>query len=72
MHSRIVQAQSRLTVGLGEDDTLQRLQAIDDAKIRVIKTLWNEQVAARGYVYAQQKMIAQFNCTGDWALYLES
>jgi hypothetical protein len=25
----------------------------------------------RGYVYAQQKMIAQFNCTGDWAFYLE-
>jgi hypothetical protein len=25
----------------------------------------------RGYVYAQQKMIAQFNCSGDWAFYLE-
>jgi hypothetical protein len=26
----------------------------------------------RGYVYGQQKMIAQFNCSGDWAFYLES
>jgi hypothetical protein len=25
----------------------------------------------RGFVYAQQKMIAQYNCTGDWAFYLE-
>jgi hypothetical protein len=25
----------------------------------------------RGYTYAQQKMIAQFNCNGDWAFYLE-
>jgi hypothetical protein len=25
----------------------------------------------RGYVYGQQKMIAQFNCTGDWAFYIE-
>ena len=26
---------------------------------------------SRGYVYGQQKMIAQFNCTGDWAFYIE-
>jgi len=26
----------------------------------------------KGYVYGQQKMIAQFNCTGDWAFYLEA
>jgi len=25
----------------------------------------------RGYVYGQQKMVAQFNCTGDWAFYIE-
>jgi hypothetical protein len=24
-----------------------------------------------GYVYGQQKMIAQFNCTGDWSFYIE-
>ena len=23
----------------------------------------------RGFVYGQQKMIAQYNCTGDWAFY---
>ncbi|MDC3032841.1 glycosyltransferase [Litorivicinus sp.] len=25
----------------------------------------------RGFVYGQQKMVAQYNCTGDWAFYLE-
>src|SRR5215472_18155517 len=25
----------------------------------------------KGYVYGQQKSIALFNCTGDWAFYLE-
>jgi hypothetical protein len=25
----------------------------------------------RGFVYGQQKMIAQYNCTGDWAFYIE-
>jgi hypothetical protein len=28
-------------------------------------------MADRGFVYAQQKMIAQYSCTGDWAFYLE-
>ena len=25
----------------------------------------------RGFVYGQQKMVAQYNCTGDWAFYIE-
>jgi hypothetical protein len=60
-----------VAVGAGQDDTLERILAIGDPKLRVIKTVWNEKMQAKGYVYAQQKMIAQFNCTGDWAVYLE-
>jgi hypothetical protein len=60
-----------VAVGAGEDDTPDRIQAIGDPKIRILKTRWNEGITAKGYVYAQQKMIAQFNCTGDWAFYLE-
>ena len=32
---------------------------------------WNDLMQDLGYVYGQQKMIAQFNCTGDWAFYIE-
>ena len=60
-----------VAVGKGSDDTLARVRAIGDAKIRIIETLWNERMADRGFVYAQQKMIAQYSCTGDWAFYLE-
>ena len=60
-----------VAVGRGNDDTLARVLAIGDPKIRVIETLWNERMADRGFVYAQQKMIAQYACTGDWAFYLE-
>ena len=60
-----------IAVGAGEDDTRERLLAIGDPKIRIIDTLWNERMAERGFVYAQQKMIAQYACTGDWAFYLE-
>lgn len=60
-----------VVVGKSNDDTLARIHAIGSPKIRVIETIWNERMADRGFVYAQQKMIAQFACTGDWAFYLE-
>ena len=60
-----------IAVGLGHDGTLERIRALNDPKIRIIETIWNERMAERGFVYAQQKMIAQYSCTGDWAFYLE-
>ncbi|ATB70346.1 hypothetical protein SJPD1_2249 [Sulfurospirillum diekertiae] len=60
-----------VNVGQSEDDTLKIIQAIDSPKIRIIESHWNNNMKDRGYVYGQQKMIAQFNCTGDWAFYLE-
>ena len=60
-----------IAVGDSEDDTLARIKAINSEKIVIIPTYWNEKMQDRGFVYAQQKMIAQYNCTGDWAFYLE-
>jgi hypothetical protein len=60
-----------VAVGAGEDDTLDRVRAIGDPKIRIVETRWNENMRVKGFTYAQQKMIAQYNCTGDWAFYLE-
>ena len=60
-----------VVVGKSNDDTLERVRAIGSPKIRIIETIWNERMADRGFVYAQQKMIAQYACTGDWAFYLE-
>lgn len=60
-----------INIGDSEDDTLELVKAINSPKIRIIQSQWNEQMTTRGYVYGQQKMISQFNCTGDWAFYLE-
>lgn len=60
-----------VAVGHSDDDTLEQIKKIFDPKIRIIETTWNEKMTDRGYTYAQQKMVAQFNCTRDWAFYLE-
>lgn len=61
-----------VALGPCEDKTEEMIRAIKDPKIYIIHTKWNEKVRDRGYVYGQQKMIAQFNCSGDWAFYLEA
>ena len=52
-----------INVGESEDDTLILIQSISTPKIRVIQSKWNDTMKDRGYVYGQQKIIAQFNCT---------
>jgi hypothetical protein len=68
-------------VALGDcdDGTEERLRAIGDPKLRIINTQWNVNMGPpqhskelRGFVYGQQRSMALFNCTGDWALYLDA
>ena len=65
-----------IALGPCEDDTEKLLREIGDPKIRIIHTQWNERLrpdySVKGFVYGQQKSIALFNCTGDWAFYLEA
>jgi glycosyltransferase involved in cell wall biosynthesis len=65
-----------VALGPCDDDTEKKLREIGDPKIRIIPTQWNERIqpdySVKGFVYGQQKSIALFNCTGDWAFYLEA
>lgn len=60
-----------VVVGHSDDDTRAQVEAIGDPRIRIIDSTWNQSIPFSGFVLAQQKMIAQFNCTGDWAIYIE-
>jgi len=60
-----------VAVGNGDDNTRKKISSIGNKKIRIVDTIWNEGQKTGGFVYAQQKMIALYNCTGDWAFYLE-
>ena len=65
-----------IALGPCDDETEEMLRALGDPKIRIIPTQWNENIrsdySVKGFVYGQQKSIALFNCTGDWAFYLEA
>ena len=65
-----------VALGPCDDNTEDIIRSIGDPRIRIIPTAWNEHVRSdtgvKGYVYGQQKTIALFNCTGDWAFYLEA
>jgi len=64
-----------IALGPSGDGTEEALRAIGDPRIRIIPTQWNDRMrndySIKGFVYGQQKSIALFNCTGDWAFYLE-
>jgi len=55
-----------------EDATLRSIEAINDCRIKIHKVRWNEKMQTAGFVYGQQKMLAQSQCMGDWAFYLEA
>jgi len=65
-----------VALGPSDDQTEKLLRQIADPKIRIIPTQWNDRIrsdySVKGFVYGQQKSIALFNCTGDWAFYLEA
>jgi len=61
-----------IALGPCEDNTEEMLKAMNEPKLKIIHTQWSDKMKDRGYVYGQQKMIAQFNCTGDWVFYLEA
>ncbi len=65
-----------IALGPCEDETEEMIEDIGSAKIKIVHTQWNENmrtdVRLKGFVYGQQKSIALFNCTGDWAFYLEA
>ena len=61
-----------IALGPSDDGTKEALATLKDPKIRIIESNWNESMRVSGFVYGQQKMLAQAQCSGDWAFYLEA
>jgi len=61
-----------VAVGKSDDGTREAIEAIGDAKIKIIDTQWDEKYFKKGIINAIQTDIAKKQCTGDWLLYLQA
>jgi glycosyltransferase involved in cell wall biosynthesis len=61
-----------IAVGRSEDDSLERVRAIGDSRIRIIETVWDPAHFVHGAVNAVQTNIALEACHGDWCVYLQA
>jgi glycosyltransferase involved in cell wall biosynthesis len=61
-----------VNVGDSDDGTLKLVRSIGSSKLRIVESKWNPNLTTGGYILAQQTNIALFNCTGEWAIYLQA
>jgi glycosyltransferase involved in cell wall biosynthesis len=61
-----------ITVGKSDDSTLATIKKIGDKKIKIIETVWDPRFTVKGRILAVQSNIALFQCTGDWAFYIQA
>jgi glycosyltransferase involved in cell wall biosynthesis len=48
------------------------VQSLNDPKIKIIETIWDDSMREGGRILAQQTNIALEHCTGDWIIYLQA
>lgn len=53
------------------DDTLERVRSINNSKIRVLETEWDETQRTCGRALSYHTNLALDQCTGDWCVYIQ-
>jgi len=61
-----------IAIGNSEDDTLKYIQSLENPKIKIIETIWDDSMREGGRILAQQTNIALEQCSGDWIIYLQA
>lgn len=61
-----------ISVGKGTDDTREQIQKINDPKVKIIDTVWEEKYFKKGIINSIQTDIAMKECSGDWLFYLQA
>lgn len=61
-----------VAVGNSDDGTIDRILALNDTKIKIIETTWDEKLRTGGNILAEQTNIALAKVTGDWGIYLQA
>ncbi|MDO8666988.1 MAG: hypothetical protein Q7J79_10280 [Gemmatimonadales bacterium] len=61
-----------VAVGKSEDETLDVVRSLDDPRLIVVETEWDETIRTGGRVLAQQTNLALARCRHPWAFYLQA
>jgi glycosyltransferase involved in cell wall biosynthesis len=61
-----------IAVGDSNDGTREAIEALDSPKIKIIDTVWDEQMREGGKIFAQQANVALNACTGDWLFHIQA
>jgi hypothetical protein len=62
-----------VAVGKSEDDTLGLIKSINSPKIKIVETVWNDQLREGGRVLAEEtnKAFAAVSADSDWCFYIQ-
>ena len=62
-----------VAVGKSEDETLQLIQSLDDPRIRILHTEWDDSLREGGRVLAIEtdKALEAVSLDADWAVYIQ-
>ncbi|GAB4187544.1 MAG: hypothetical protein Kow00108_24480 [Calditrichia bacterium] len=63
-----------IAIGKGDPDdtTLEEVKSINDPKVKIIETVWDEKYMTHGIIHSQQTNVALKECTGDWCFYVQA
>lgn len=63
-----------VNVGVPDDGTLDLFRELQrrEPKVRIVESVWNPKAMRSLVTFSQQANIGLFQCTGDWAVYVQS
>jgi len=60
-----------VVVGDSTDGTREAIEKLDDHKLKIIDTIWDEENRGSGKIFSQQANIGIKHSTGDWCFHLQ-
>lgn len=59
-------------VGDSTDGTREAIEALNDPKIKIIDTVWDDNLKKEGKIFALQSNTGLLNCSGDWIFHIQA
>lgn len=61
-----------MVVGDSNDGTREAILGLNNPKIKIVDTIWDENSRKGGHIFSQQANIGLDHCTGDWCFHIQA